>query len=53
MKEKIAELKKYELVLDAEIYTWDYIIDDVHRVGDIVRNQSEAQRSVRCMCMHY
>lgn len=41
MKEKIAKLKAYDLFLDSEIYTWDYIGDDVRRVGEIIKNQSE------------
>lgn len=41
MKEKIAKLKSYNLFLDAELHTWDYIGDDVRRVGEIIKNQSE------------
>lgn len=41
MEEKIAKLKSYNLFLDAELYTWDYIGDDVKRVGEIIKNQSE------------
>lgn len=41
MQEKMARLKAYDLFLDSEIYTWDYIGDDVRRVGKIIKNQSE------------
>lgn len=41
MEEQIVKLKSYNLFPNAELHTWDYIGDDVRRVGEIIKNQSE------------
>lgn len=41
MEDKIAKLKSYNVFLNAELYTWDYIGDDVRRVGEIIKRQNE------------